>query len=134
MNLLNKNMNLLNKIVRSKRIAYCFSGASIVSFITGITLWNIPNEWGGNKVAMFMSEAMVGYIVVASLCFAAYLIAANASKYSQAVIFALIPTTIALCFLLFGLIVDNNVVSWWLMLLSSLCLYPILIIDYKIKH
>lgn len=122
------------KIFTLRNFGYCCIGFSAILFIAGMVTFDSPMEWGDAKIAYFMRDSIMVYVILACFCFIATLLAANSNAYTTAVILALIPTIISFCFSLFGEVCENNSTSWWLMFSSSLWIYPILSIDKKIKQ
>ena len=120
--------------ISAERIAYVIVIISLVLFIFGITSFEKSNEWEYDRISSFMQSSMICYIVVSSFCFVSAMLAASHKSYHAAVTFTLLPTTVSLCFFLFGKVTENNVTSWGLMFLSSLGIYPILYIDKKLGY
>lgn len=78
-----------------------------------------------------MQNATTGYVIVASFCFIGLLINAGHGNYSTSITFALIPTIVSFCFLLFANASECNATTWLLLFLSSLPLFPLLYFNKK---
>ena len=111
---------------------YCCMGLSVLLFIAGLMSFDSPSEWDSDRIAHFMQDSMLVYIILASFCFVGALMSANAKDYSTAIILSIIPTIGSLCFSMFGAVCENNFASWLLMFFSSLGIYPTLYIDKKL--